>query len=123
MTFELYKFLDLTATSATVLDYETTLTKLEDHTITSGEGKNYSGVGFKIKMDRYSSKYFINYYIPSMVFVFVSWVSFIIPPENVPGRMGLLVTMLLVLINQFSSVVNNQVWSTISYFFDHETKF
>ena len=42
MTFELYKFLDLTATSATVLDYEITLTKLEDHTITSGEGKNYS---------------------------------------------------------------------------------
>ena len=114
MTFELYKFLDLTATSATVLDYEITLTKLEDHTITSGEGKNYSSVGFKIKMDRYSSKYFINYYIPSMVFVFVSWVSFIIPPENVPGRMGLLVTMLLVLINQFSSVVNNQVWSVIS---------
>ena len=107
MTFELYKFLDLTATSATVLDYETTLTKLEDHTITSGEGKNYSSVGFKIKMDRYSSKYFINYYIPSMVFVFVSWVSFIIPPENVPGRMALLVTVFLVLVNIFNAINTN----------------
>ena len=33
-----------------------------------------------------------------------SWVSFLIKPEVVPGRMGLLVTLFLVLINIFNSV-------------------
>jgi hypothetical protein len=34
----------------------------------------------------------------------VSWVSFLIKPEVVPGRMALLVTLFLVLINIFNSV-------------------
>ena len=33
-----------------------------------------------------------------------SWVSFLIPPEVVPGRMALLVTLFLVLINIFNNV-------------------
>ena len=38
------------------------------------------------------------------MFVVVSWVSFLIKPEVVPGRMALLVTLFLVLINIFNSV-------------------
>ena len=38
------------------------------------------------------------------MFVVTSWVSFLIKPEVVPGRMGLLVTLFLVLINIFNSV-------------------
>ena len=37
----------------------------------------------------------------------VSWVSFLIPPEIVPGRMTLLVTIFLVLINIFNNVTSN----------------
>ncbi len=43
-------------------------------------------------------------YLPSCMFVVVSWVSFMIKPEVVPGRMALLVTLFLVLINIFNSV-------------------
>ena len=41
-------------------------------------------------------------YLPSALFVIVSWVSFIIHPDVVPGRMGLLITTFLVLINIFN---------------------
>ena len=43
-------------------------------------------------------------YLPAGMFVVVSWVSFLIKPEVVPGRMALLVTLFLVLINIFNSV-------------------
>ncbi len=38
------------------------------------------------------------------LFVVVSWVSFLIPPEIVPGRMAMLVTLFLCLINIFNIV-------------------
>ena len=43
-------------------------------------------------------------YLPSCMFVIVSWVSFLVKPEVVPGRMAMLVTLFLVLINIFNSV-------------------
>ena len=46
------------------------------------------------------------YYLPSTLFVITSWVSFLIPPEVVPGRMALLVTLFLVLINIFNNVTS-----------------
>ena len=36
----------------------------------------------------------------------VSWVSFLIPPEVVPGRMALLITLFLVLTNIFNTITN-----------------
>ena len=103
IAFELYEFDDQTQNAATVLDYEVSLKPMQNYTV-----GDYSYVGFVIEMDRYASKYFVNYYLPSIVFVMVSWVSFIIPIDIVPGRMGMLVTMLLVLINQFGTVVDIQ---------------
>ena len=75
-------------------------------------------------LSRNSLKYIVNYYLPSGLFVLgksiiisisitkimllpVSWVSFLIPPEIVPGRMTLLVTIFLVLINIFNNVTSN----------------
>ena len=46
-------------------------------------------------------------YLTSTLFVIMSWVSFIIKPDVVPGRMGLLVTILLVLINIFNGAKSN----------------
>ena len=43
-------------------------------------------------------------YLPCILFVCVSWVSFLIKPEMVPGRMALLVTLFLVLVNIFNTV-------------------
>ena len=45
------------------------------------------------------------------MFVVVSWVSFLIKPEVVPGRMALLVTLFLVLINIFNSVRYVSGWA------------
>lgn len=52
------------------------------------------------------SRYLYIYYLPSGLFVVVSWVSFLIPPEVIPGRMALLVTLFLVLINIFNTITN-----------------
>ena len=111
MFFQMYnKFDDLTAYAATVLDYRVRLTPIPDCKIQKGTWiqTRHSCVGFTMNMKRYASKYFINHYLPSIVFVIVSWVSFIIPIDIVPGRMALLITILLVLINQFGTVVNTQ---------------
>jgi hypothetical protein len=45
---------------------------------------------------RHKLKYLYVYYLPSGLFVVVSWVSFLIPPEVVPGRMAMLITLFLV---------------------------
>ena len=40
------------------------------------------------------------------MFVIVSWISFLVPPESVPGRMTILVTVFLCLVNIFNSITN-----------------
>ena len=37
----------------------------------------------------------------------VSWISFLIPMDVIPGRMALLVTLFLVLVNIFNTVTTN----------------
>ena len=70
-------------------------------------GMNYSTAGFEIILSRKMSFYIITYYLPSGLFVVVSWISFLIPPDIVPGRMALLITLFLVLINIFNNVTTN----------------
>ena len=49
------------------------------------------------------------------MFVIVSWVTFMIKPEVVPARMGLLITIFLVLINIFNGVKSEApVWKTLN---------
>ena len=36
-----------------------------------------------------------------------SWISFLVPPEVIPGRMAMLVTLFLVLVNIFNNVTTN----------------
>ena len=91
------------------LDYAITVTKLigEEANLESGELGNYSMAGFKMVLQRHVSTYIITYYLPSGLFVIVSWISFLIPMEVVPGRMSLLVTLFLVLVNIFNTVTTN----------------
>ena len=58
-------------------------------------------------LSRHVLKYLYIYYLPSGLFVVVSWVGFLIPPEVVPGRMAMLITLFLVLINIFNIVTTN----------------
>ena len=68
---------------------------------------NYSVAGFELTLRRKISHYIITYYLPSGMFVIVSWISFLVPADIVPGRMTLLVTVFLVLVNIFNTITTN----------------
>jgi len=92
----------------TILDYQVVIKELkpEDRILPYAEAGNYSITGFEMTLTRNVAKYLYIYYLPSGLFVVVSWVSFLIPPEVVPGRMALLVTLFLVLTNIFNTITN-----------------
>ena len=69
---------------------------------------NYSLTGFEVLLTRHRSRYLMHTHMPSALFVCVSWISFVVPVEAIPGRITLLVTLLLVLINIFNTSVDHQ---------------
>ena len=81
--------------------------KSEDAVFLGGTLGNFSLAGFEMVLHRYVSTYIITYYLPSGLFVIVSWISFLIPMDVIPGRMALLVTLFLVLVNIFNTVTTN----------------
>ena len=91
------------------LDYEIEILKLskEDSLLIFEGLGNFSLAGFELVLRRYVSTYIITYYLPSGLFVIVSWISFLIPMDVIPGRMALLVTLFLVLVNIFNNVTTN----------------
>merc|ERR1711874_522483 len=78
-----------------------------DQMLGYGELGNFSLAGFEMVLQRHVSHYLITYYLPSGLFVIVSWISFVVPPDIIPGRMALLVTLFLVLVNIFNTVTTN----------------
>jgi len=76
----------------------------EKYSIVDLPSGHYAACGFQVGLQRKQMQYQIQVYLPSFMFVVTSWVSFLIKPEVVPGRMALLVTLFLVLINIFNSV-------------------
>ena len=91
------------------LDYAITINGLSDadKVFIGGDLGNFSLAGFEMVLQRYVSTYIITYYLPSGLFVIVSWISFLIPMDVIPGRMALLVTLFLVLVNIFNTVTTN----------------
>merc|ERR1719270_2865054 len=91
-----------------VLDYYINITALakRDQYYVALTG-NYSVAGFELTLRRKVSHYIITYYLPSGMFVIVSWISFLVPADIVPGRMTLLVTVFLVLVNIFNTITTN----------------
>ncbi|KAJ9595151.1 hypothetical protein L9F63_013559, partial [Diploptera punctata] len=71
--------------------------------ITYGEG-NHSTARMFIIMRRELRSYLLETYLPSSLFVIMSWGSFVVIPDMVPGRMVLLVTTLLSLVTMFDTV-------------------
>ena len=111
-----------------ILDYSIAIRSLreKDKIFLAGALGNYSLAGFEMVMiilvwsgtptkklcflqnlERHVMSYIITYYLPSGLFVVVSWISFLIPPDIVPGRMALLITLFLVLINIFNNITTN----------------
>ena len=65
----------------------------------NGGGKK--PVGFKVEMSRLISPNMMKYYIPSIAIVLISEIGFLVPLSAIPGRVALLVTQFLTLINLF----------------------
>lgn len=67
----------------------------------------YSMVEIKVQLTRSSkgrSKIFSSYHATTGTFALLSLVSFFIESDQVPGRMGLLITLCLIMINSYHSV-------------------
>jgi len=91
-----------------VLDYNVGITELsKEEKLYSAITGTFSVAGFELTLKRKVSHYIITYYLPSGMFVIVSWISFLVPPDIVPGRMTLLVTVFLVLVNIFNTITTN----------------
>ena len=56
------------------------------------------------RTDKSRQKIFGSYHASTGIFAGLSLVSYFIPPDIVPGRMGMLITLFLILINSYSSV-------------------
>ncbi len=67
-------------------------------------GANYSNFGFDLILERKLSPFIWKYYMPSACCVIMTSMSFLIPPEAIPGRTSLLVTLFLVISGLFNSV-------------------
>merc|ERR1719384_2797815 len=95
--------------NSVVLDYKVDIIELgpRDFVLNYGELGNFSVAGFEMRLRRHVSHYLITYYLPSGLFVVVSWISFVVPPDVIPGRMALLITLFLVLVNIFNTVTTN----------------
>ena len=72
-----------------VLDYEIKINQLaeSDRIFVGGALGNYSLAGFEMILHRHISHYIINYYLPSGLFVVVSWISFLVPADIIPGKL------------------------------------
>ena len=47
---------------------------------------SYASCGFQVRVQRKQMQFVVQVYLPSFMFVIVSWVSFLVKPEVVPGR-------------------------------------
>ena len=110
MTFQTLRAgYDGKAENSIALDYAIEIKRLsqQDSILLFDGLGNFSLAGFELVLNRYVSTYIITYYLPSGLFVIVSWISFLIPMDVIPGRMALLVTLFLVLVNIFNNVTTN----------------
>ena len=55
--------------------------------------------GFQVRLTRHPNPFLMNTYLPTALLTIASFISFLIPIDMVPGRMALLVTIFLMLVN------------------------
>ena len=95
---------DVIQINDTTTPFNFELSLLKPFTNKDLEDEVYSYSGFKIKLDRKSVGILNHtFFIPTAIFTLVSMISFFIHPESVPGRMGMIVTLLLISSNVYNS--------------------
>ncbi|KAJ9582579.1 hypothetical protein L9F63_023067 [Diploptera punctata] len=75
-----------------------------DSTVTSYPWGKVSTVRVWLILKRELKAHMLDTYVPTTLFVIMSWGSFLVSPEMVPGRMVLLVTNLLSLVTMFEAI-------------------
>ena len=68
--------------------------------------ETFSRSGFNLVMERSPTPFFMNVYLPTGLLTLSSFIGFLIPADMVPGRMALLVTTFLMLVNISSTERN-----------------
>ena len=68
--------------------------------------EEFSLAGFYVTMERSPTPYYMNVYLPTALLTITSLIGFLIPAEVIPGRMALLVTIFLMLVNISSTERN-----------------
>ena len=71
-----------------------------------GDDGEFSVGGFEVELARSPSPFYTNTFMPTFMVTITSFLGFVIPVEMVPGRMALLVTIYLMLINIKSTEQN-----------------
>ena len=66
-----------------------------------GHTETETSVGLNIEIERNVRPYVLKYYIPCIAIVVMSQLSFLIPLDSLPGRVGLVVTQFLTLMSLF----------------------
>ena len=79
---------------------------LSDETLTKNS-EIFSMTGFVLELKRSPIPFYMNVHLPTGLLTIISFIGFLIPVELVPGRMALLVTVFLMLVNT-SSVERNR---------------
>ena len=81
-----------------------------------GQGISTKGkIGFDIRITRSLKPFILKYYIPCIAIVIMSQLSFLIPLDSLPGRVGLVVTQFLTLMSLFiQQMVHHQYNSLLS---------
>jgi len=74
-------------------------TKLTPNGIIPTDHGNYSVVGHEMSLRRQYEMYIIKSFMPTFALVLMASISFKIPGVAIPGRMALLITIFLVLVN------------------------
>ncbi|XP_064077978.1 gamma-aminobutyric acid receptor subunit pi-like [Macrobrachium nipponense] len=71
---------------------------------TTHQGRKFPTVTVEVLLNRRISYHLMNTFLPSGLFVMVSWLTFLVPVHMVPGRMVLTITTLLTMVSMFASV-------------------
>merc|ERR1711936_884360 len=73
------------------------ISALSENLIQFGFLGNFSVAGFEMKISRRSQPYIVSYYLPSGLLVCLSWMTFLLPPEDSLARLSVVLVPVLVL--------------------------
>ena len=107
-TFFNYELEAKSTTTDKISNFEVTFDQLVNETMMFNTlNLEHSVDGFVIRLKRRPTPIMINTYLPCMMLLLISFIGFFIPVDMIPGRMALLVTIFLMLVNISSSEKTN----------------